>query len=655
MPVFAGRLDQFLDIQGSNSVDNAKTLAEENTSTGSQTSTGTGDSFAFATPTVTLTDAGASFTSADIGRFITIAGATSGGNDGTFLIESVPTGTTLTYSNTSAVAEAYTGTWTINEPYTLEDDLNFTRTDRKLIKGTAQHYTDIPTYVRPSAIGTNVDKNLTNLLSVDGYATVRDVRQVDIKLRPDISETGTGTLAIADETFTVSDMHFVAGDLDSFITISNSTDADGIYRIKAVTDGQTLELDGLASATAESCDWKLESDLKGILSSRSYADAVDRRGVPIADSGAEDETVYDATFADVIDPLQRLGVVEEDGDAIFARSFGDEKDPNRTATNEGTRFFVQLVTGPNTGSAVDSSLEIISGRSGSAASVTNASTTVTGLTGMSDVDVGKYLTIYNTAVDGNQRHARITTYNSASSVDVDGSNFTTDGNDGSIKWQVSRQPANWDFYNGDRYRDDEISETAGRTTLIGGIVSDAELTQDIAEIREFIGAGDGETTPALTNTGNYFPWSDLPNSADTSLEECINILNQEIGNRDYSATALANVSGLADGQTITASIEALALAIGAASITRYIERLAADITAHTVHDLPAGAAYTVDATDNGRNMYVFWRKLLRDPGVVANDDDYDETSGSGGGGGVGQITPYTKIKNGDHISYMILQ
>lgn len=642
MAVKPGRLSQLIDIQGSINVDNAKTLADEGLSKGSQASTGTGDSFAYAAGIVTLTDAGASWTSADIGRFITIAGATSGGNDGEFLIETVPTGTTLTYTNASGVTEAYSGTWEINDPYSLEDDLNYERTDRKLIKGTASHTSDIPTYQRPSAIGTDIDKNLTNLLSVDGYARVQDVRQTDIKLRPSIAETGTGTLAIADETFTVSDYHFIAGDLNSFITIANSTDADGTYRIKTVTDGQTVELDGLSSATAESCDWTLEGDLKGILSTRSYADTVDRRGIPVADSGAEDETVYEATFVDVVDPLIRLGIEEEDGDRIFARSFGNEKDPNRTADNEGTRFFVQLLTGTNNGSATDSSLEIISGRSGSAASLTNATNNVTGLSGMTEADVGRYLTIYNTAVDGNQRHALITAFISSSSVTVDGSAFSTDANDGSIKWQVSRHPGNFDFYNGDRYRLDQLSETAGRTTLIGGIVSDASLTEDIYEIREFIGAADGDTTPNLTNTGADYVWSDLPNSSDTNVEECLNELNEQIGDRQYTGTILN------DGETITASLQALASAISSSSLTRVIERLTSSVPKQTAHTLPGGNTYTLDGTNNGVNMYVFWRKLLRDPGSVANDDDYAETSTT-------QITPFELIRNGDHINYMILQ
>ena len=642
MSVKAGLLSQLLDIQGSINVDNAKVLADENLEKGSQASTGTGDSFAFAAGLVTLTDAGATWTAADIGRFITIAGSTTPANDGTFLIEDVPTGTTLEYTNASGATEAYTGAWEINEPYSLEDDLNFERTDRKLIKGTAQHYSDVPSMVRPSAIGVSVPRNLTNIRSVDEYARVRDVQQVGITLRPAILEAATGALLVSDETFTVTDMHFVAGDLDSFITISNSTDADGTYRIKAVTNGQTLELDGLASLTAEACDWKLEGDLKGILTSRGFADAVDRTGIPIADAGAEDVADYEATFVDVIDPLERLGLVEEDGDRIFARSFGDEKDPNNTVTNEATRFFAQLLTGANTAGAVASELEGIAGRTGAAASVTNASNNITGLTGMSEADEGRYITLYNTSVDGNQRHAKITAYVSATEVTVDGAAFATDANDGSLKWLVSRHPGSLDFYSGDRYRLDQLSETAGRTTLIGGIVSDASLTQDIAEIREFIGAGDGDTTPTLTNTGADFVWSDLPNSGDTSLEECVNELNEQIGDRQYSAGVLT------DGETITASLEALQSAISGSSVTRVIERLAAAVPKQTSHLLPGGNTYTLDGTNNGLNMWVFWRGLLKDPGSVANNDHYGETDTT-------HITPFSLVRSGDHVNYFILQ
>jgi len=662
MTVRPGLIDPELDVQGRDTINNARDLADEAAERGLQdgsqaTGNGTTDGITAPVSNVqTATVAGASFAASMIGKFVTVASATNPANNGTFLVTAVPGATQISYVNSSGVVEANTSaTFDVFAPYSAADNVDFTATDRKNIKGTASHTTDVPTYVRPSAIGTNVPANLTNIAgnTLDAKAKVIDVKQAGIKLRPSITD-GDLTLAIGDETAEFTGYHFTSDDLNSFITISGSTDADGTYRIKAVTDGNTLELDGLNSATAEgTITWVLEGDLKGYLSSRSYADAVDRRGIPIADSGAEDETVYEATFCDIVDPTSGGRPSEEDGDAIYGRSFGDEKDPNNTATNEGTRAFVQLITGTNNGSAVDSSLEPISGRSGSAASITGGNTNITGLTGMSDEDIGRWLTIWNLAAD-EAGHYQIATIVSATEVTVTrGSNFTADAS-GAVNWQVSRHPGTWDFYTPDRYRKDELSETADRTTLIGGIVSDAELTLDIAQIREYIGAADGDTTPDLDNTGNYFPFSDLSNPADTSLEETVNILNQEVGNRDYSAGALAAVSGLADGQTITASIEALALAISSSSVTRTIERLSAAIPKNTVHDLPAGVSYTVDATNNGLYMDVYWRKQLRDPGPnTVSSNDYEETSGNGGAGGVGQITPYELIKSGDSVNYFV--
>jgi hypothetical protein len=64
----------------------------------------------------------------------------------------------------------------------------------------------------------------------------------------------------------------------------------------------------------------------------------------------------------------------------------------------------------------------------------------------------------------------------------------------------------------------------------------------------------------LTNTGNYFPFSDLPD-ATPSVVETVNTLNEQIGNRDYTGPHLT------DGQTITASLQALSSAVGSGGIT----------------------------------------------------------------------------------------
>lgn len=651
MTVFAGRIDPELDVQGRVGIANTRDLdadeaAERGLQDGSQ-ATGNGTTDNITAPdgdnVQVATVAGASFTASMVGKFVTVASATNGANNGTFLV-TAQGGTTISYVNSSGVVEANTSaTFDVYAPYSLADNVDFSATDRKNIKGTAQHYTDVPTYVRPSAIGTNVPANLTNLagMTLDAKADVIDVRQAGVKLRPSITD-GDATLAIGDETFVTTNYHFISDDLNSFVTISGSTDADGTYRIKTVTDGKTLELDGLNSATAEgTITWVLEGDLKGYTTSRGYADAVDRRGIPIADSGAEDETVYEATFVDVVDPTYRAGIVEEDGDWIFGRSFGDAKDPNATATNEGSRAFVQLLTGANSGAAVDSALEPISGRSGSAASLAGSNQNVSGLTGMTNQDIGRWLSVWNLAAD-EAGHYEITAIVSATEVTVNrGSSFTADAS-GAIEWQVSRHPGTLDFYTPDRYRKDELSETAGRTTLVGGIVSDAEMSLDIAQVREYLGAADGDTTPTLTNTGSSYIWSDLPNTADTSVEEMLNTVNSEVGDRTYTGSILSS------GQTVTASLQALATAIADSSITRVIERLSSAIPKNTAHTLPGSNSYTVDATDNGANMFVFWRKQLRDPGPnTTESNDYEETSTT-------QITPYQQVKAGDSINYWIL-
>lgn len=659
MTVFAGRVDPELDVQGRVGLVNTRTLADEAAERGAQDgsqATGNGTTDNVTAPDgsgiQTATVAGATFTASMVGKFVTIASMVNGVNNGTFLV-TAQAGTTISYYNPSGVVEAnIVATFDVFAPYSLADNLDFQATDRKNIKGTASHTTDVPTYVRPSAIGTNVPANLTNIAgnTLDAKAKVTDVKQAGIKLRPSIAD-GDGTVAISDETLTTTNYHFTSDDVNSFITLTDgtATGATGTYRIKAVTDGKTLELDGLAATGAGTVTWVLEGDLKGYATSRGYADAVDRRGIPIADSGAEDETVYDATFVDVVDPVSRAGIVEEDGDWIYGRSFGDGKDPNATATNEGSRAFVQLISGVNSGAASDSSLEPIAGRSGSAASLAGGNQNVSGLTGMTEQDIGRWLSIWNLAND-EAGHFQITAIVSATEVTVDaGGNFTADAS-GAIEWQVSRHGGTWDFYTPDRFRKDELSETADRTTLVGGIVSDAELSLDIAQIREFIGAADGDTTPGLTNTGADYIWSDLPNPADTSVEECLNEINEQVGDRQYTGTILT------DGATITANLQELANAIGASSITRIIERLTVAVPKNTAHSLPGTNAYTVDGTYNGANMFVTWRKLWRDPGPnTVQSNDYEETSGGTPGVTAGQITPYEQIKAGDSINYMILQ
>lgn len=650
-------LDPRIDIQGALTVQNTRNLpVDEATFMGLSSSNGVGDAItAPAAGLQTITDAAGLFVAGDVGKFITIAGSAGGLNDGSFLVTANPGPTQLTYlaAPAGAAEPAFAGTWKVNDPYTIADDINFGRTDRKNIKGTVQHYTAVPTYTRPDATGTPVPANLTNIASktTDAKPIVRDELQHNTYLRPPVSGTGTGNLLIGDETFTTDNYEFTSGDLNSFITISGSTDADGTYRIKAVTDGKTVELDGLNSLTAEACNWALVAGLKGVLSARNWADSVDTTGIPIADAGAYDNLNYDATYVEMIDPELGHHPSTNAGLALWGRSYGDAKDPKKTVTNEGVRFFVQLMTGVNDGTATSSALQQLAGRSGAAATIAGGNKVVGGLSGMTSADVGRWLSVWETGNDQAGIY-QIAVIDSATQVQVTRTgNFVADANTGAILWAVSQEGPLWDFYNGDRWRLDQLSDTAFRTTMIGGITSDAALAAAVHNLQVYTGENPGVLHPVLTNTGNWFIFSDLANPAASDLTEIVNVINAQIGDRNYVGGGAA---GLVDGETITASILKLEAAIGAANTIRHIERLAAGIAKFALHNLPAGVSYTVDGTNNGLHLWVFWRGLLRDPGTVANGDDYAETSGAGGPGGVGQITPYHQLNAQDHINYIIV-
>jgi len=77
-----------------------------------------------AAPAMTLADAASPFVAADVGRSITIVGATTPANDGTFPITGFTGAGLIAYTNAAGVAEAFAGTWTIGprvaEPMSID-------------------------------------------------------------------------------------------------------------------------------------------------------------------------------------------------------------------------------------------------------------------------------------------------------------------------------------------------------------------------------------------------------------------------------------------------------------------------------------------------------------------------------------------------------
>lgn len=72
---------------------------------------GTGDSLAYAAGVVTLVDSAGAFTASDVGKHITIAGATNPGNNGTFIVSEYVGVTSVKFANTSGVSETSSFTY----------------------------------------------------------------------------------------------------------------------------------------------------------------------------------------------------------------------------------------------------------------------------------------------------------------------------------------------------------------------------------------------------------------------------------------------------------------------------------------------------------------------------------------------------------------
>jgi hypothetical protein len=161
-------LDQALDIAGSLTQTQTMTEGDEPNGFGAPIAGQTGTTAtitAFASGVLTLGGL-TGMTVGDVGNFITISGAATAGNNGTFLIVNFNSASSVDVSNaTGSFPDANSGalTWTERGPYTLQDDLNYVRTDRKLIKGTTNWYDPIPTYQRPTAVGTLVSANLSTI------------------------------------------------------------------------------------------------------------------------------------------------------------------------------------------------------------------------------------------------------------------------------------------------------------------------------------------------------------------------------------------------------------------------------------------------------------------------------------------------------------
>jgi len=515
-----------------------------------------------------------------VGHFITISGAASPGNNGTFLITNFISATSVSYANASGVAADTNDPnilWLERLPYSLNDDLDFERSDRSYIKG-VNYDQPVPTYVRPTLIGEPVFANLLNIAGKTLDAFARNVNRGQFK-------------------------------------------------------------------------WPVETVLTDIYGSLKHSDNVDQTGVPVFDAGPFTSD-WNSCYVEVTNFLTGVEMYvlagPHAGEKIFGQTYnGTSTSPtsveihwysappgsNIVTSSTAYTWEIGALTGTNTGTTA---VTVTPGANG-----TSAITGLTGGTFTTGTDVGNWLNFSGFLNASNNGNFVIISVQSTTAVTVQNHAAVSETHASTWAEYAQSQKTFVDLTYGYNERLDQLDQNAFRFPLVSGLVADADLRLSIDDILSTAGWADGTTNLStyLTNTGNYYVFSTLPGGAGDTVVSALNALNMQIGNRTYTGTILTS------GQTITASLQALSNAVSATTVLRTIERLAAAIPANTAHTLPGGLVYVLDGTNNGKYLWIFWRGLLRDPGTVANGDDYQETSTT-------SFTPYSKLNKADHISYI---
>lgn len=182
MVVANNLLDPALDISGTLSHADNLNITEEAQHLGRAIQSGAAASIVGSVPELTISGL-VGMSGDSVGRSLTISGAASVGNNGTFLITSFINATSVRIENAAGVSgDLNNGVigWTERYPWTAEDDHNFHRTDRAAIKG-GNYDSPIPSYVRCVDQNTLIPANLLNIAgnTTDAKAFVDNLKFMD--------------------------------------------------------------------------------------------------------------------------------------------------------------------------------------------------------------------------------------------------------------------------------------------------------------------------------------------------------------------------------------------------------------------------------------------------------------------------------------------
>lgn len=198
--------DQQLDIAGTLNQTDSLDIAEESQLLGQPLSGQTGSSaFILGTAPEMILTGLSGFTEQSLGNFVTISGADSAGNNGTFLITNYISSSSIEIDNALGVgSDANNGSisWVERQPYSAEDDHNYHRTDRANIKG-VPYDQPVPTYTRCTDQINAVDANLLNIAgkTTDAKAFVDNLKFQTLSVSPGdtfVTLSSAGNLKHAD-------------------------------------------------------------------------------------------------------------------------------------------------------------------------------------------------------------------------------------------------------------------------------------------------------------------------------------------------------------------------------------------------------------------------------------------------------------------------
>lgn len=620
-------LNPAIDIAGTLVHEDARTLADEVAGYGRETANSGLQASIDAKVSGVVTVSGLTgMTANSVGQFMSFSEANSTGNNGIFMIVEYVSAVSVKIANASGVAPDTNNNsihWVERDSYSIEDDVNFVRTDRALIKGST-YDAAIPTYQRPSAVGTNVPANLTNIASKTLDAKAICLNRVYRALAVAASAThkeiiSIGNLKHADATdrrgVPINDGADAGANEAVYVEITKSSDGSELEVLAGGDKGKRIFGRTRAGTTAAAA---------GTINVVTGAELLDTDYFTLND-GVNTPTVFEFDSDSSVTP-GRVAVPYTAGDS----SATVQASVISAITGVGTTLFIAASAGADPVVNLVNDHVGVQGNATQSENVADTDFTITNMTG----GTGGY---------------------SPDSVDIEfravaiGADLSTSV---AYTWEAT-QATTVDLAYAYRKQLDELSDSDLRVTMSQGLATDADLRQDVTDIQAVIGDADGDTSliSYLTNTGNYFPFVNLPD-ATPSVVEALNTLNAQIGARTYANPGKAQCS-LVDGETITASLQKIADALANFSIVRTIERVAVEIKKATSHLLPGSISYTVDGGYNGLNMFLFWRGVLRHPGPiqvggVPTGNEYEETNGT-------HFTPYQDIKVGDAIDYLILR